>query len=343
MPRILLYTIDYPPQRGGVARYLSAMAAYFGSDMEAAVPDARHRRWWSAALDLIVRREAYRTVVVSHVLPLGTAAMLAQIVTRKPYVVVVHGMDIGLAKRSALKRAIAGMILRRAKTVVANSAALEREVREEFGVERTVVVYPTFALAQNASPTDQSGEVGGGSLRILTVARLVSRKGHLRVLEALVHLRERYPDLSLEYTIVGDGPMRETIEANARERGLTNVTIVTDATDEDLASRYASADLFVMPVVKDGEDREGFGMVYVEAASYGVPSIGTDMPGVDEAVLNGQTGVLVPDGDIAALADAVYGLASDPDRRRQLGEAARRRVSETFVPDVQFSKLKTIL
>lgn len=342
MPRILLYTIDYPPQRGGVARYLSTMAEYFGSEMDVAVPEERHRRWWTIALDLIARRSTYRTIVVSHVLPVGTGAMLAKIVTRRPYVVVVHGMDVGLAKRNALKRLVAWMVLRGAKAVVANSVALEKEVRDAFGVERTVVVYPTVAQTPPNLPL-AGEETRRGGLRVLTVARLVPRKGHLRVLEALVRLRERYPDLLVTYTIVGDGPMREEIKAGANERGLTNVTIVTDATDTDLASHYASSDVLVMPVVRDDEDREGFGMVYIEAASYGVPSIATHMPGVDEAVVNGQTGILVPDGDIAALADAVYGLASDPERRRQLGEAARRRVSETFVPDVQFSKLTPIL
>lgn len=340
MPRILLYTIDYPPNRGGVARYLSAMASYFGSEMGVVIPDARHRRWWSAALDLIARRATYGTVVVSHVLPLGTAAMLAGIVTRKPYVVVVHGMDVGLARKNPIKRLVARTVLRRAKMVVTNTKSLEREVQEAFGVERTLVVYPPVA---NLPVTPPAKERKPGEVRLLTVARLVPRKGHLRVLDAVARLREAHPDLLVSYGIVGDGPMRETIEAKIRELNLTNVTVMPTVVDDDLPSAYASADLFVMPVVRDDQDREGFGMVYLEAAAHGVPSVATNMPGVDEAVVDGSTGILVPDGDIAALANAVYGLATDPERRHALGAAARERVRATFTPDVQFSKLKSIL
>jgi len=279
--------------------------------------------------------------------------MLAGIVTRKPYVVVVHGMDVGLARKNPVKRLVARSVLRRAKTVVTNTMALEREVREAFGVERTVVVYPTVSQTPpnlpspegrelSVSPPDQSGGVRGG-LCLVTVARLVPRKGHLRVLDAIARLREEHPDVSVSYAIVGDGPMRETIEARIHELNLANVRVMPNVTDDDLPAAYASADLLVMPVVRNDGDREGFGMVYLEAAAHCVPSVATDMPGVDEAVVDGSTGILVPDGDIAALADAVYGLATDPERRHALGGAARDRVRATFTPDVQFSKLKSIL
>lgn len=346
MSKILLYTIDFSPNRGGIARHLSALSEYFGSELKVVVPDAEHRRWWSAAMDLIQRRLTYETLLISHVLPLGTAAMLAGVCSHKPYVVLVHGMDIGLAKRNFLKRFVSGFVLRAAKCVVANSRALEREVRDSFGVRRTLVVYPcvsekTLSLSEARSSHRESRPFE--PVTLLTVSRLVPRKGHLRVLEAIDGLRARYPDLRIAYTIVGDGPMHAAIENDIRERALPDVNVVMNATDEELASFYSSADIFVMPVIRDNTDREGFGTVYLEAAAYGVPSIATDMPGVDEAVIQGVTGILIPDGDGGALADAIYRLARDPAGRLELGNAARSRVVDQFTPKKQFIKLTDIM
>lgn len=340
MRKTLLYTSDYPPARGGVARYLFGLAEFFRDRVEVVVADERHRRWWSAAAWFVTRRSRYDRLLVSHVLPFGTAAMVAGLITRKPYVVIVHGMDVGLAKQSNVKRFVAGIVLRRATTVVVNSASLEREVRQEFWVRRPVVVYPSVS-----SPSTRPEPIAGrpNSVRLLTVARLVSRKGHLRVLDAIRVLRDKHPDFSVSYAIVGDGPMRAAIESAVRDLGLQDVRIVTDVSDDLLPSYYAAADALVMPVVRDPVDREGFGMVYLEAAAYGVPSIATNMPGIDEAVINEETGILVEDGDIAGLADAVYRLAADAFLRARLGEAAFRRAHEVFAPDRQFSKLNDLL
>ncbi|MEI6510525.1 MAG: glycosyltransferase family 4 protein [Candidatus Uhrbacteria bacterium] len=349
MPKTRLYTTDYAPSRGGVARYLGNLAAYFSDSMEVAVLDPS-TRWWQALRQFFHDRQASTlgvdtTIVVSHVLPIGTAALAFKWMTGTSYVVIVHGMDIGLAKTRWAKRIVAGMVLRGAEVVVANSKALEREVKNEFGVERTVVVYPT--ISKHVPPPHReegSGVVVAHVFRLLTVARLVPRKGHLRVLDAMSLLRRDHPDLSVQYDIVGDGPCLETIARRIAELGLDDrVTIARDVADDQLSDHYAAADIFVEPVVADSVDREGFGMVYLEAALHGVPSVATDMRGVDEAVLNGMTGLLVKDGDIAALADAVYRLAMSDEERRRLGEAAYRRAADEFTNEVQLEKLKEYL
>ena len=351
-----LYTTDYAPSRGGVARYLGNLAQYFSGSVDVVVLDPS-TRWWQALRRFWRDRRDVSKIAVSHVLPIGTAAMVFKWVTGTPYVVIVHGMDVGLAKTRRAKRIVAGMVLRGAKVVVANSAALEREVRAEFGVTRMVVVYPTTnyhpqpllekegrrGYKQVSPPSARRGQ-GVVRARLLTVARLVPRKGHLRVLDAIDSLRREHPDLSVDYVIVGGGPHFETITRRISELELDDcVTIVRDATDEQLDDHYSSADFFVMPVVADTVDREGFGMVYLEAALHGVPSIATNMPGVDEAVIDGVTGILVKDGDVAGLAAAVYRLATDENERRRLGEAAYRRTVDEFSTERQFEKLRQYL
>lgn len=352
MSKTRLYTTDYAPSRGGVARYLGNLAEYFSDSMDVIVLSPS-TRWWQALRLLWRDRRETSSAVVSHVLPIGTAAMLLRWATGTPYVVIVHGMDIGLAKGRLMKRVVAGMVLRGARIVVTNTESLKREVVETFGVSRTAVVYPTIeatdavrlAYEERRQSSVPSGMLTGiGPVNLLTVARLVPRKGHVRMLEAMALLRHDRPAIDIRYEIVGDGPYLETIAQRIGELGLDDrVTIVRDATDDQLASHYASADLFVMPVIADTVDREGFGMVYLEAAQYGVPSIATRTPGVDEAILDGVTGILIPDGDIAGLADAVYRLAMNDGERRKLGDLARKRVLDEFTPDRQFAKLKEYL
>ncbi len=341
--KTLLYTIDYPPNRGGVARYLHGLADYFRDEIDVVVPTENQRRWWNIATDLFRRQETYDHVLVSHVLPVGTGAFIAKMLTGKAYIVIVHGMDIGIVRQSWWKKILAGIVLRHAKLVIANSQALEREVQTVFEIDTTLVIYPPVISRSPQAVRLLRSARNDNTVNLLTVARLVPRKGHLRVLDALDLLQKSHPELTIHYTIVGDGPMRESIQKRVSDLGLGSVQIVTDATDDDLPSHYTNTDIFAMPIISDPVDREGFGMVYLEAASYGVPSIATNMPGVDEAVLDGETGLLIPDGNIQRLAEAIYELATDPKRRLRLGNAAKSRVESLFTPESQFSKLAQVI
>ncbi len=386
--RTLLLTPDFPPRRGGVARYLEAVASALKEEVTVYAPpepdsaafdaSAPYRvvrtpllsrfvrpRWLRALVLLWRRRERDGRVIVSHVLPFGTAAWIAGWFTGKPYVVIVHGMDVGLARRSPWKRWLAGAVLRGAASVIANSHALKDEVRAAWGVERVAFVHPAVAM-KGEGLEGREGRVSSAGVRIqepgvriqepapigrrpfvrlLTVARLVPRKGHLRVLEALARLRERgeLPD-GVDYLIVGDGPMKEAIERRAVELGVDDVVRFRHgAADEALPDIYRSSDVFVMPTVAGQADREGFGIVYLEAAAYGLPSVATRQPGVDEAVLDGRTGLLVPDGDAEALAQALLRLSTDAELRRTLGSAGQARVREEFTRGRQAEKLRRLL
>lgn len=374
MSRLLLLTLDFPPRRGGVARYLDAFASYFRDQVTVVAPpepgaipfDAAcgyrverrslisrwtNPRWFPAVWQLIARKSSYDVAVVSHLLPVGTAAMLARLVTDRPYVVIVHGLDVGLAKRTPWKRWLARCVLRGAKLVVANSRALEKEVREEFDVGNAIVAYPPVRITDptHALPLLRGGVAGHDTsregLRLLTVSRLVPRKGHRRVFEAIKALRDSGRGNAVSaYRIVGAGPMEDELRRFTRELGLDgSVTFLKAVPDEELEQLYGWADLFVMPTSTDGADREGFGMAYLEAARHGVPSVASRLPGVDEAVLDGKTGMLVGDGDVSALADAIARLHADPRLRQGLGAAARERVLRDFTPERSFAPLKALL
>ncbi|MFC1788098.1 glycosyltransferase family 4 protein, partial [Patescibacteria group bacterium] len=294
--------------------------------------------WLVSVQYLIKQNKKYDQVLVSHVLPLGSAAWLAKFITGRDYLVIVHGMDIGLLKNSFLKKWLAKKVLKKAKVVVTNSKALEEEVKNDFGISQTVVVYPCL------KQLDQPEKIDHGQINLLTVARLVSRKGHARVLEALKLLQDRHQLGQTKYIIVGNGPIYQTLVNQIKHLGLENaVEIKQDLSDQELGQVYAKTDVFVMPTVDNFDDREGFGMVYLEAAQHGIPSIATYQKGVDEAVLDGQTGILVKDGQIDELARAINKLILDQESRHSLGQAAQERVNKEFNCQTQFSKLKPFL
>jgi glycosyltransferase involved in cell wall biosynthesis len=153
------------------------------------------------------------------------------------------------------------------------------------------------------------------------VTRLVAYKG----LDELIEAAARVPDPrgELVVAIAGDGPERARLEILAAERLGKRGVILGHVPDVD--DFYASCDVFAMP-----SHMEGFGLVYVEAALHGVPSIGADVGGVPDVIEDGKTGLLVPVGDIDAICRALQRLRDDPAFRHCLGQAARQRGHAEF-------------
>ena len=170
----------------------------------------------------------------------------------------------------------------------------------------------------------------------------MARKGHGRILKALKRIQGKLPE-GWRYRILGSGPEYTRIEEEIRTLGLgDHVSLEGEVDDATLIEAYKHASVFVMPTVAGGEDREGFGMVYVEAGAYGIPSIATEQPGVNEAVWQGESGLLVPEGDEEALESALLRLALDEKERKKLGDGARMR-AKALLPEKVFSELHQFL
>jgi glycosyltransferase involved in cell wall biosynthesis len=156
---------------------------------------------------------------------------------------------------------------------------------------------------------------------VSTLARLVPRKRVADLIAAIARLPD--PTGRLRLVIGGDGEDRAELEAQATallgDRALF-LGLVHDPTD-----LYAASDVFAMP-----SHGEAFGLVFIEAGHFALPSIGARSGGVPDAVLDGVTGLLTPPGDLDNLAGALARLRDDPDLRRRLGQAAWRRATTEF-------------
>jgi phosphatidylinositol alpha-1,6-mannosyltransferase len=166
---------------------------------------------------------------------------------------------------------------------------------------------------------------------LLSVGRLQRRKGHDLMIEAL-GLLSRHPQArSLRYVIVGDGQERSRLEAMVDERGVRQyVTFVGEVPGHQLPHYFAACDVFVLPNRIEQNDVEGFGIVFLEAAASGKPTIGGRSCGVPEAVADGVTGLLVEGTDAGELAATVASLINSEPLRRTLGHAGRARAVREF-------------
>jgi glycosyltransferase involved in cell wall biosynthesis len=211
----------------------------------------------------------------------------------------------------------------RADLVVVTSRYQAAVAAREYGIEpaRLAVVPEPIDLDRwraglaAARPRRRSGPV------VLAVARMYPRKRLGDLIEAAARLRPDAPGLAVR--IVGRGPEWGALRDLHRRLRLGDaVTLLGDASAEELFSEYAGADVFCLPSVQ-----EGFGIVFLEAMAAGLPIVACRTAAIPEVVRDGETGLLVPPRDPGALAAALRALIDDPARARDLGAAGARRVA----------------
>jgi len=308
-------------------------------------------RGWRGHVKLarLLRRLAHERPAIVHcgrAQPEGIAAMAARLLPGGPkFVFWAHGEEITTANSSGQFKSARRGVYRRAAGAIANCHHTARMVANE-GVnpEKIAVVYPgvdsaRFRPIPGGGPLRQK-LAPGGELLLLTVGRLQTRKGHDLVLRALGQINQAGP--SVRYIIVGNGVERERLEQMTRDLGLGGVVhFAGEVPEADLSSYFAACDVFVMPNRVDGPDFEGFGIVFLEAAAAGLPTIGGRNGGVPEAIGDGETGMLVSGTDIDELAETIDQYRRSPELRNRFGAAGRERVLHDFTWEAASLRLRT--
>ena len=164
---------------------------------------------------------------------------------------------------------------------------------------------------------------------LVTLARLEKRKGHAEILKAVKQLKLKFS--SIQYIIAGEGPEKLRLQKLVKEYSLeSNVSIVGIMNDSQKKYLFENTDLMVMPTLDEREKRsvEGFGISYLEAAFFGIPSIASKFGGSPEAVLHNQTGIVIDNFD--HLYKTIYNLLSNSNLRNHLGKQAQKRAIQDF-------------
>jgi phosphatidylinositol alpha-1,6-mannosyltransferase len=295
-----------------------------------------------------LRRPGHTVVHCAKALPEGLSARFASWRGGGPYVCWVHGEELGHMSTSNELTWLARRVYQGATAVFANSENSRQLLTAGWGVpdSRVHVIHPGVDVDRfrpDVNGTAERARIGAcpGDVVFLSVGRLDRRKGHDMALRALARVRRVLP--AIKYGIVGDGPQRAGLEALAAEVGVADLVHFAGAVGEaDLPAWYAASDVFLMPNRADGVDFEGFGIVFLEAAAAGKPSIGGRSGGVVEAIDDGITGLLVDGTSEESLATAMIQLASSPAARLSIGGAGRQRVLESFTWQVGASRVAEI-
>jgi phosphatidylinositol alpha-1,6-mannosyltransferase len=291
---------------------------------------------------LAVRREILRcagagraTVHCLRAFPEGIAGLFYKLT--RPWtrlVVFAHGEEILVAGTSRQLKLAASLVYRFADLVIANSHNTEAMVRTLCPVARTACVHPGVDAGAYSLPEEtislqrESWNWPADTFVLVTVSRMEPRKNQQAVIEAVAALHSE--GLRVGYVCAGDGECRTDLERRAQVLGLGRWVRFPGAIDEATKiSALCAMDAFVMLSVRIGEMIEGFGIVFLEAAAAGRPSICGDIGGQPEAVKDGVTGYVVDGRDVAAIAAAIRRvMVASPAQKEALTRASRAWAAE---------------
>lgn len=253
----------------------------------------------------------------------------------RPKVAMIYGSELWATRSRLVARALGGQIDR----ALAISRFSGLEAAKSGIVADRIVITPLGADPPGEAGVDRGMLAALGLLRdgavlpfLLTVSRLDERhKGHDVVLSALPELREQFPEL--RYVIVGEGSLAEELSTRARRLGVRDAVVMTGAVDEPLKLiLLASCRAYVMLSRESRHPAlfEGFGLAFIEAAMAGRPSLAGRSGGVPDAIIDGQTGLLVDPGSAEEFIAAASRLLGDPDLADSLGARGRERALRDF-------------
>lgn len=351
--RVLHVGKFYPPSRGGMEKVLQLLCETASASIDSRVlvageqPITIHETMNGVPVTRVASLARVGAVAICPSFPYwlrkveadvtvvhepNPVALVAHAIARpsSPVILWFHAEVVRPAWRyQVFYRPFLVRMLRRARRIVVSSPSLVEHASELQPYRHKCVVVPFAVEPCKHALTNEiaarvlalKSEAQQGRL-VLFVGRLVPYKGVDVLLRAVA-------GVNAHLVVVGEGPSRVQLERLASALDLSDrVRFTGNASEAELTALYNACDLLVLPSVTQAE---AFGMVQLEAMACGKPVISTDLPtGVPWVNQDGITGLVVPPGDVSALAAAMRSLVEDPDRRARMGAAGRRRVETEF-------------
>ena len=276
----------------------------------------------SRAIVRLTRRERFDIIHVHWPFPHILLGVLGQRFGRALLYSSFYGVEIRLLKRKLA-------VLRKPFTCLVNRSDRITAISNHTAQGLSGIVRKPVAIIPFSAAIDGRRARTRDRQEIIFVGRLVSRKGVRYLLDGFHRVHQALPH---RLVIIGSGPRRAELEAQARQLGIAHRVFFTGTIpDEARNEHYRSCSFLVLPAVYDEKgDTEGLGVVLLEAMSCGKPVIASGIGGITDIVADRKNGLLVPPADAEALGRAIKTLAQHDGLRRQLGRAARKTVDEKF-------------
>ena len=346
--RVALVTQTFPPKMGGMEAVMASLAKHFaenGSEV-AVFPNkpAPDEKFYNSYLlpspklirhlfkKLLIRLKAnHKDLVICD----SWKSVKAVPAKFKNIVVLAHGQEYLNTSKRKLEIETA---LIRAKAIVCSSHATMKlvEAITQIHRDKSFVVYPTYMLE---GPTSiQSKESPVDTLKLLSISRLEKRKGIQNAMRAIARLK--HEGLMFEWDICGTGPAQKELQDLCHELNLEeNIRFPGRVSDKEKQLLLSQADLFVMPSYQEGNSLEGFGISYIEAAAFGVPSVGGEAGGANEAVNAPECGWCCDGATVEEIYKALKDSCFDKKERNRRGSNAFTRFNKEMSGNIVFNKL----
>ena len=359
MNNVLLITSDYPPKIGGVSNYYANLVKHLKSVNIEVITNNHHQLAYSwpffgwikcfFTILKITKTKKISTILVGQILPFGTAIWLIGKLKKIPYIVFTHAMDITIPQKYPRKKFLLKLILKSANKIITVSRYTKYEIlkiMQNQDQRKIEIISPAPNITPQLFPHLQITDLKKSYQQkkiILSVGRLVERKGYDYVVEVLPLLIKQKIDF--QYIIIGSGEYQNQLQTLVQKLNLSEYVIFKDnLADEEVAKFYQICDVFIMPSRElENHDVEGFGLVFLEANSFGKPVIGGKSGGIADAILDGKNGYLVEPENHDMIAKALIQLLTKPDLAIKIGSFGKERVEKEFTWQAKAKQLDDIL
>ena len=245
-----------------------------------------------------------------------------------------HGNDI-LTKRSLIKKRRLEKVFSKVKYIIANSYFTRNKIKNlSINSSKIKVIYPGINRINLPSKKQNLfGKYNYFKPILITIARLEKRKNHIKIIYAINDLLKEYNNLL--YLIAGDGPEKKRLSKIINKLNLDrNVKLLGKVNEKEKASLFNISDLHIMPTIdhKYSHSIEGFGISYIEAGMFGVPSISSGIGGTKESVINNKTGIICDPNKIFSIKNSIKKILNDQKNYKKISVNAKN-FSKRFIWD----------
>ena len=280
------------------------------------------------------------TCLLANYGPLGTHIFTACQSLKIPFAVHFHGFDASEKKTIARYGEEYRQVLPLAKAVIVVSQVMKMDIEGICGPLKNLHVLPYGVDTEKFKPGTKASKE---SIKLISVGRFTAKKAPIMSIKAFEILLEKFP--MAHFTMIGDGELWEEAKKYVEENGFgKNVAFMGQQKPNSILEKLQEADIFIQHSIKTPSgDSEGTPNSILEASACGLPIVSTLHAGIPEAVIQGETGILVQESDFKAMGEALILLANDPTLRIKMGESARKHVLKNYEIKTQAEKLKGLL